>query len=236
MRIATIAGLLALASTAHAGYITLEPDDHAPGTNVSIVVPGVSLSSVFLTWDQDLQRTVVSSSQPVYTRASEDWFGNILATGADSGGFWERPDYLGEMQTPTLRVEFAFGISSIEFRWNDWECYSVEYCFDMPIMQIFDSHDNLIAACNFHEAPPSNSAGCTNTPLGLTIENPDAMHPTVWHSFYTGYSNPDADIAYAMIGNFQFVDQMRVQAPEPATLGLLGLGVLVLGLRRRRAR
>jgi hypothetical protein len=228
MRIAAIAVFLTLAGTAQAGYTILEPNNYALGTNVSSVVPGISLSSVTLKWDQDEQRNVVATSEPVYAVESGlPTIGNVL--GSDPrNSFWERTDQL-PYENPSLRVDFALsgGVSSVLFRWSDWECYSVEYCFDMPIMQIFDTHDSLIATCNFHESQPV-VAGCTHIPLGYIDDtNTD-------RSFYTGYTNSIGNIGYVMIGNFQFVDEMRVQVPEPATLGLLGLGVLALGIRRRR--
>jgi len=228
MRTAICCGLLLLAGTAHADFITLEPDDYAPGANVSNVIPGITMSAVQGTQEPG-EAPVWGTSAPVY---SADVGVGHAATGSrvfgatpTEGTPWATPDPEHALHEPSLRADFNLtGVTSVEFLWSDVECSGVP-CEDMAVMSIFDASDHLLATCGWFVLTPG--AGCSDTLLGFIGPGTAA--------FSTTYSNLSGNIAYAIIGSLVQVDRVKINVPEPGTLALFGAGLLAMGLRRRRA-
>jgi hypothetical protein len=220
--------MLLLAGTAQADFITLEPDDYAPGANVSNVIPGITMSAVQGTQEPG-EAPVWGTTAPVYS--VEVGVGHA-ATGSRVFGAtpteatpWENPDPEHALHGPALRADFnVTGVTSVEFRWSDVECPASGACEDMAVMRVFDASDHLLATCGWFV--PAPSAGCSDTPLGLVGTNTAA--------FSTTYSNLSGNIAYAIIGSLVQVDRVTVSVPEPGTLALFGASLLAIGLRRRR--
>ena len=225
MRASILPGLLLLAGTAHAGFITLEPDDYAAGTNVSNVVAGISLSAVRSSTGPGGELEF-NLSDPVFAVDSPAAVtGTRLLGSAPTNTVWERPDPFFTTDGPTLRADFSGGaVTSVEFLWSDFECGSITDCADIALMKIFDSSDNLLATCSFLTSSPGT--GCDDAALGF-INGPG---PGI-AGFSWSYTNTSGNIAYAMIGNAVQVDRVRIEVPEPATLGLFAACLIALRWR-----
>ena len=229
MRASFLAGFLLVAGSAHAGYVTLEPDDFAAGTNVSHAVSGISLSAVRSTFGPGGEPEFTLSGDVFAADSASAVTGSRLLAHTTSITVWERPDPVFAMDLPTMRADFSGAVSSVEFLWSDFECIAITECTDMAMMKIFDSSDNLLATCSFITMSVGN--GCNDSALGF-IGGPG---PGI-AGFSWSYTNTNANIAYALFGNGVQVDRVRIQVPEPGSLALLAAGVLALALRRRRAR
>jgi PEP-CTERM motif-containing protein len=227
MRVVFLTGFLALAGTAHAGFITLDADDYTAGTNLSHAVTGISLSARSASSGSGLPQFDTIGDVFALESASAVT-GTRLLGSINANSVWERPDADYALFGPTLRADFTGGVSSVEFQWSDLECLSQTNCADDAILKIFDAQDHLLATCDFRLS--SLESGCGNTPLGFI----GGTGPGI-AGFSGSYTNSNANIAYAMIGNAVQVDRVSVQVPEPGTLLLLGAGLLALGVRRRRA-
>jgi len=228
MRASVLAGLLLIAGTAHAGYITLEPDDFTAGTNVSHAVAGISLSAIRSSPGAGGELEFNLSGDVFAVDSGSAVTGTRLLASAGSNTVWERPDPFYTVDGPTLRADFSGAVTSAEFLWSDRECVSTTNCADVALMRIFDSHDNLLATCSFLTV--SVGDGCNDTALGFIGGPGSGIAGFSWR-----YSNSSANIAYVLFGNGVQVDRVRIEVPEPASVGLLAAGLVLLALRRRMA-
>lgn len=227
MRATVCCGLLALAGTAQANWITLEPDDYAPGTDVSHAVSVYTLSAAMTTPAQvgNPQYTIFD---PVYSALSD---GSVTGTrnfsNSPTTGFgWEKPDIDANLSKPTFRVDFSGAVDSIGFLWAHHECVEGGSCLDMAEIKAYDAYNNLLMYCNFN-GNSQGGPGCSNTWLGFNGDN--------FGTFSATYTSASANIAYVLIGGNVGIDRFTADVPEPGTLALLGAGLLGIGLRRRRA-
>ena len=224
------------ASQASAGFISLNASNYEDGTDVSEALRGATLSAL---WGHQGDTAYTTSAVtvnngffvPTDTAApfsdlgfSGLWAGLPLAIG---GGLrYDSSLFRVDFDTPTNYVEL----------WGMGGGYSM-------MLEAFNSAGEMIGGCATHDHPMiydypvGQYDGCW-TYYGLATST-----PTRRALYSTSVVRPTADIAYVrastnIVGIVQ-IDQItynRVTVPEPATLGMLGLGILgvIMGRRRKR--
>jgi hypothetical protein len=233
--------LTLMGSAAHADLITIDPDDYAPGTDLSHVVEGVILERLSQHGVGNRYTPTVSAiyagvpcrtagaTQPCTVAPTGDQM--FAATPTSSGGSafydsWYANDCITRGTRPSgasgcvtgynvLSVRFEAGTSfvSIDGMWTS----------DMQYLYAYNAAGELVASC-------------LGAPTCMT-------RAAAGGSYFTGTSSvyrAEADIAWIIAGGDNGVaglDRLIFEAPasvpEPATLGLLLAG-LAGGLVTRR--
>jgi hypothetical protein len=224
---------LTLAAPAQADLIVVNPNSFAPGTDISRLFPGVTIST--LTQDPWTLAGPPVPFTPI-ARAATVNAGFGPSTQAIGGGFnWAndinaynschgRTGYVGQ-------PDFACrgGYSLLEMRFDaPTDFVSIEGLFnsDAPNIIVYDINDNPILAA-IHTGPlmqglsQSISANSGNGPAQRSIFEASVNDRLISRIVYGGYDNGVTPVG------------LSYNVPEPTTLGLMALGLV--GLWRSRA-
>ena len=219
--------------TALAGTITIEPDDFAPGTDLSTISPQVTLST--------------SDGAPVYAAP----IGPLAANGHDTGPLGKQvfsrynignhewyywPYYYGidestysenaaVVDPDGLMLKFTAPVASFSFTYaelfGDAGC-----CVSDPInVYAYDKNDKLMKYLQVSHTP------------GIALGNEDDWEDA-WPYWQVTYSAPGNLIARVLIGGDSeptTLDRLSFTVvDEPMPAALLALSMAALGLTRRR--
>jgi hypothetical protein len=229
-------GLIALlaATQSNAGFVSLNASYFENGADVSHALQGANLS---VNWgyegDLELATTGLTVNNGYF--ASPDsaapfggtQFTALWALPRFNAGFGLRYD------SSILRVDFDTPTNYVEL-WGAGHGYSF-------MVEAFNTAGDRIGGCATHDHPMiySYAVGRYDDCWTFYGTDPSASSRTALYS--TSVLRPDADIAYVLaatnFGSGVKIDQItynRVSVPEPATLALLGLGILGIGLGKRR--
>lgn len=241
--------LLGACSVAHAGYISIDANNFAPETNISYSTPGVTMSAMGYVYSYSESPSIAVYTPvltgPVYSHAlsvdlcsmeynppsgvSCPASGNqVLSPAAGSGitvdeaawrlgGGEPGPPCLGpcinRMATDTLlRIDFATPTNYVD-------ALGLQVGGDPPAMWAYDAAGNLVASCEGFVDPCSE---------GYVTSASDWLKLSV--------STPSSDISTVLLSgeNQHLLFERFGYAPEPGTLGLMGIGLASIGFALRK--
>jgi hypothetical protein len=229
-------GLIVLLATSqsNAAFVSLNASYHDDGADVSHALPGANLS-VDWGYEGDLAFTTTGVTVSNGYFASPD-------TAAPFGGtqftsLWALPMRMfgGGLRydSSILRVDFETPTNYVEL-WGAGSGYSF-------MLEAFNTTGDRIGGCATHDHPMIYSYEVGRYDDCWSLYGTDSSAQPRAALYSTSVLRPTADIAYVLAAtNFGAgvrIDQItynRISVPEPATLGLLGFGVLSVAIGRRR--
>lgn len=236
MRVALFACLLCMFGMAHATLITIDPDNFAPGEDISNATPGVTLSTYSKDWT-DLSTSHFSPIRAVFCdQCSTGAFNgeNVFGTNAGNPTFIDAahvlPDREFEEPYVAFRADFTNPTNYVQILGGAFGPGNTELG-----LFAFDSEDNLIGSCVSGGEDLPSTPGC-DLLLGLPTPGRD---PALYDPWALTVNTATFNISYVIAGgllNGQVVKSMSfVSVPEPSSWALMALGViLILVVQRKR--
>jgi len=214
------------ASPAKADIIVLDPNTYAIGTDVSEILPGLSMSIVAgqTFWEAVYSPVVVSGG------GYGSYFGSLDLGRTYYAEYLER--CTPGMGGPTLGCDHHYRLQ--EFRFDaptDFLQISAAAGADGFGMYAYDAAGNQIGSCGFLWGGTSGDPGCVNllAPFSTTSGN---------HGTLTFRREQD-DISRVVFGGLAgtaSITGVQYSVPEPSSLAAILIGVAAFQLRRRRRR
>lgn len=249
--LASVALLMLAGGTANAALITIEPDDYAPGTDLSHIVAGVTLESLY---QQGFSGT--NTYNPVvnalyagipcngggWTNCEVAATGDQMFASSPTSGGWEyldafyANDCISRGGAPAYGCVQGFSVVSARFDGGtSFVSFDAVWRSDPLWVYAYNSAGQLVASC-FGPNEPTNPSCYTAT----------GFHPDN-HNWSTGtmtVASAAGDIAWVIAGGDNGgsgVDRLVFESsaasvPEPATLGMLLAGVAGGFIARRKKR
>jgi len=221
-------------SAANATVITLDADDFAPGTDISDGIPGASifwtsqqptahLPSPTSVYAPETSRVVSTTCELSHLCSGQQVF---ASEGIDGFRFWEVTDaYACERGGSGHSCRAGFSVINVLLdRPTDFFSLDMYVNLDQPAIYAFDTTGSLLFSC-FVSYLPTN-------PCAFSI-TPDNGHNRTTMSF----SRTEADVSRVMLGIVNGtgrLESISVSVPEPATILLMGIGLLGALVTRRR--
>lgn len=225
-----LVAILASAQGANAAFITINAESYAVGTNVSVALPGATLSTFWgEAWSapssgeifvaESFGRQVFASPQNSYFYGADPTFIEV----AGNLGYLPREMHL-------LRIDFETPTNYVEL-WGTQRS-------DGTALFAYNSAGQLIETCSVHDR-----LSHSDVPIGRQ----GCWGYYGWSSFGDEISasviRETADISYVLTGtyylqtatSFTQVTYNRIEVPAPATLGIFTLGLLGVGFSQRRS-
>lgn len=224
----------AVCAPAFSAIVTIDPDGYAPGTNLSHVVPGVTLSTFASPGDRSFSFSDVYASQdvacvsnPAQCRAvtGTNVFSMVPSATYDTGPGWhDSPGarYCFQQSPSGLCPSENFRALLISFENpTDYVEIGGRYLSDTPLLIAFDAARNMLSFGSMEEGLPG---GNPNFSLGLSR-----------------YQSSLANISYVVAAGWSAsahldvlrYDDMDRSVPEPGTALLFGVALLGFALAQR---
>jgi hypothetical protein len=246
---ASIALMLA-GGTANAALITIEPDDYAPGTDLSHIVPGLTLESLYQASSSGNTYNPVVT--PLYAGIPCNGGGwtncEVAATGdqmfasSPTSGGWEyldafyANDCISRGGSPAAGCVQGFSVVSAHFEGGtSFVSFDAIWKSDPLWIYAYNSAGQLVASC-FGPNEPTNPSCYTAGGF-----HPDNQN---WLTGTMSVASAAGDIAWVIAGGDnggsgvdRLVFESPASVPEPATLGMLLAGVAggFIAKRKKRA-
>jgi hypothetical protein len=234
------AALGAKAASASADIITIEPDDFAPGTDVTHAIPGVTL------WTITAQDPLSLLYTPTYVRQNPECLTGPCDAVTGSQGFSPNPggygSLYGEYDISNYVSRCVLDVYTGAFSGGGGFAPCTENAGMSALWMEFDTPTDFVEIAGVWTSDPLWVAAYDESYNLLDVQAlPDVILPRNAVGFTTGFSDvtaPAGNIRYVIagsVGGLVGLDQIRYQAvPEPSTLLLCGVGFVGL-LRHRRS-
>jgi hypothetical protein len=218
--------LLCLSSVAaHASLITIDPENYAPGTNISHQFPGVTLSTIVTGNGAVVRQDVFSvtcGSHPLCPGVGSNIFGYESGTSLHGGFYSEASAAVNCLGAQPSEWCTRYNQQFLDIRFDnptDYVAVESAHFSDWPMFWAFDALGNLLQVDEerIFTAPwPNNNF--ETTILTATIPNISRL------------------VVSGSLGTVRLDSITYASVPEPGTFGLLALGMFgVLMMSRRRA-
>jgi hypothetical protein len=238
-------GISTLAAPSHATLISIEPDNFAPGQDISDAVAGVRISAVSRMADGTIVTSAVfahefpasctpSPGMPTCAATGQKVFThdvpplgafNLWGEVEDAREHYQRGQGDTTSFRTVLRLDFLAPTDHVDVLGAFWENGGVG-------IAAFNAAGQFVGECIRGGVPATEPGDCRS------VFSPDAIGPNGRSGWYRSTIETSiADISFVLIGgagNYRQLDQIRFAIPEPATSGLLALGMAGLLLSRRR--
>jgi hypothetical protein len=239
---ATVA-LSILATSANAGFIQINPADYPEMTNLTHIVEGVTLEAWRARGGDPSDGWEPPQKFDIYGKLCSPC---MPSTNGQMVFSYENP-YSGDMDVTFESNKVVYSINkepsypyyttgvvaTIDEGTNFIEMVGGGGSYsDYFMMDLWDTAGNYIGKCSTQEG--SNSAGCLRVPAGSGVNDPYARDQ--WTFIWFSESIKIGLISMGGMRGGQYVQSLRVNVPEPATIALVGIPVLAMAAVRRRRR
>lgn len=245
-RVLLFAALAFTSFDANATFITVDPSLYADGTDLSHIVPGLTLSSMSVdTFRREEPTDVLPPAQylPIIVVDSlKDPSKNMF--GHPDNGIWDNSfanegpaaRFLGN----ELGLVNAFNVFRADFAsgTNYAQLLVRGCCGDLPRVDFWGLDGALIGTCSTPAASAVNGEGCSVVNVG----NPSNTFPDYQEPFLMSWTSSTANIGFVTFGGWMgggevhqiSYNDLYTAVPEPGPLALFAVGVFGLGVMRSR--
>ena len=224
---------LCFAASARADIITIDPNAHAIGTDLSNLFPGVSMAQ--------LTQTAGGTYNPVRSAVlvSSDYYGDAVGGSLVMGGGGILEGYR-ECYAASLSGGSAAGAcnswgTALELTFDgpaNFVTITAAWLSDGPGMLAYDSAGNMIGSCFSPFGP--GAAGSSGLCDAFIIP-----HNSAGNLSTVTVARAQGDIARVVFGGVigrSMATEVTYGVPEPTTLAFMGIGLAGAAIMRRRRR